>query len=77
MKSNITIPSNLMPDSPEYKPEYRYVPGDYVGRIYPSVVDVRSVRDYLSPQQVVELEQYLVCGRCGKTCAGTCSDSPS
>jgi len=73
MNSTLAISSNLMPEDPKYKPEYRYVPGDYVGRIYPNVVDVRSMREYLSEQQIIELQQYLVCSRCGKTCAGTCT----
>ena len=72
MISNLLIFSNLMPDDPKYKPEYKYIPGDYVGKIYLIAVDVRSIRQHLSQQQIIELEQYLVCNICGKTCAGTC-----
>jgi len=73
MSSNLTIFSNLMPDDdPRYKPEYRYIPGDYVGKIYPTAVDNRSIQQYLSQQQIVEFDQYLVCTKCGNTCAGTC-----
>lgn len=70
MSSDLTVSSNLMLDDAEHKPEYRFLPGDYVGKIYPDTVDVRS--NALSEQQMVELKMYLVCLRCGRTCAGTC-----
>jgi hypothetical protein len=72
MKSNLSVKSNLMLDDDERRPQYRYIPGDYVGEIYPQFVDVRVYESVLSKQQIIELEQYLVCVRCHRPCAGTC-----
>jgi hypothetical protein len=73
MISNITIRSNLMIDDDEHKPEYRYLPGDFVGVVYPGMIDVRVIERDLTPQQIVELKQYLICSVCHRMCAGTCS----
>ena len=55
----------------EKKIEYiKYIPGDYVGKIYPFMKDVRS-RDQLTKRQQIEMDQYLICLICGKACAGT------
>jgi hypothetical protein len=72
MKPNLAAKSNLMLDDDDHRPQYRYIPGDYVGRIYPQLVDVRVYESALTKQQIVELEQYLVCVRCHRPCAGTC-----
>lgn len=74
MTSNLTVSSNLMLDDAEHKPEYRFLPGDYVGKIYPTTVWVGSKE--LSDGQRIELEMYLVCLKCGRTCAGTCEMRP-
>ena len=71
MNSQLILFSNLMVDDDAHKPEYRFMPGDYVAQLYPVLADVRS-RNLLTPQQIVELEQYLVCVHCGRPCAGTC-----
>ncbi len=73
MKSNLAISSNLMivVEGQEDR-EYRFIPGDYVGKIYPHFIDSRSIDKYLTKKQVLELRQYLVCRRCHKPCAGTC-----
>ncbi len=75
MNANLYISSNLMIDDDEHKPEYRFIPGDYVGAIYPVVVDSRNVERDLSKRQRIELEQYLVCLICRQPCAGTCEYS--
>ena len=73
MKSNLSVLSNLMIDDKDHKPEYKFLPGDYVGRIYQHYVDVQAMNQFLTPKQIVELKQYLPCLKCGRTCAGTCS----
>ena len=72
MKSSLSLSSNLMIDDEEHRPEYRYLPGDYVGAIYPHLVDVRVAKDELTQRQLIELKQYLVCVYCRRPCAGTC-----
>lgn len=72
MDANLFISSNLMIDDDEHKPEWRFIPGDYVGAIYPEVVDSRNADRDLSVRQQVELKQYLVCLICRRPCAGTC-----
>ncbi|MFI5253468.1 MAG: hypothetical protein ACHQQQ_13670 [Bacteroidota bacterium] len=71
-KSNLQVASNLMIDDDHHKPEYQYLPGDYVGQIYAQYVDPAISAKYLTKRQLVELEQYLPCLICGKACAGTC-----
>jgi hypothetical protein len=72
MKSNLSIRSNLMIDDEAHKPEYKYLPGDYVGQIYPETVDSRVIHTKLSNQQLIEYKQYLECLICRMPCAGTC-----
>ena len=73
MRSSIGIASNLMivAEGKEDR-EYRYIPGDYVGRIYPQYIDSRTIDKYLSKKQIIEFRQYLACHKCHKPCAGTC-----
>jgi hypothetical protein len=72
MNSNLSVKSNLMLDDEQHRPQYRYIPGDYIGKIYRQLVDVRVYESALTKQQIIELEQYLVCVRCHRPCAGTC-----
>lgn len=72
MESNLHIRSNLMVCDEEHQPEYKYMPGDYIGQIYPKFMDGRVIERYLTRQQIIEYEQYLVCLICGIPCAGTC-----
>jgi hypothetical protein len=76
-KSNISIRSNLILDDEEYKPIYKFIPGDYVGEIYPELVDRRNITNDLSKSQQIEHEQYLVCLLCNSPCAGTCQKNYS
>lgn len=49
------------------------LPGDFAVQVYRSFWPNKEViRKRLTPAQLIEYEQYLVCGRCGRTCAGTC-----
>ncbi len=75
MNSNLAVRSNLMLDDENHREYHRYLPGDFVKQVYPNMVDVRSIRDYLSPQQIIEHQQYLICTICGRPCAGTCVSS--
>jgi len=72
MISNLSVRSNLMLDDDQHQPQYRYLPGDFVKEVYPNLVDVRVYQQALTKKQIVELEQYLVCIRCHRACAGTC-----
>jgi len=72
MKSNVNIRSNLMIDDEAHKPEYKYLPGDYIGQIYPGKIDSRVIDRELSRQQIIEYDQYLECLICRKPCAGLC-----
>ena len=71
MNSQLMLYSNLMVDDDEHRPAYRFMPGDYLPIVFPEFRDVQK-RNALTPQQLVELDQYLVCVRCGRKCAGTC-----
>lgn len=74
--SNLRLRSNLMPLSLIPKgEEHRFLPGDYVGLAYPEFVDRRVIDRYLTPKQIDEYEQVLICVKCGKACAGTCTET--
>lgn len=71
--SNLCLKSNLMlvERVPKYE-EYRFLPGDYISQAYPEYTDRRLINRYLSPEQIHEYEQIIVCIHCKKACAGTC-----
>ena len=71
-RSDLKVLSNLMWDTPENHPHYRFMPGDLVGEIYREFVNPESMHRTLTPQQRREYEQYLPCLLCGRQCAGTC-----
>lgn len=73
MDSNLAVRSTLMLDDEAHTPQYRYIPGDYVRAIYPELADVRVYETALTKTQIIEMKQYLVCIRCRRPCAGTCS----
>lgn len=70
-RSDLRLFSNLMLDDEHHKPEYKYMPGDYVKVVCPEFRDKRTWVD-LSSQQIAELLFYVVCARCNRACAGTC-----
>ena len=74
MKSNLMVSSNLMIDDENHKSQnhYLYIPGDYVSQIYRELANVHVAERRLSPRQLIERDQYLVCLKCHKPCAGTC-----
>ena len=72
MQSNLDIQSNLMIEDENHRPEYKYLPGDFVSQVYPEKVDRRVINRELIPRQIIEYEQYLVCTICKRPCAGTC-----
>lgn len=72
MTSNLLVKSNLMLDDNEHRPQYRFIPGDYVRKIYPELADNQVSETELSKQQRIEWDQYLDCARCRRRCAGTC-----
>jgi len=73
MEPNLTVTSNLMiVVEGQDDREYRYVPGDYIGQIYPNFIDSRNIDKYLTKKQIIEFRQYLICHKCHKPCAGTC-----
>lgn len=71
-KSNISCRSNLVLDDHAFQPVYKFIPGDFVGEIYPELVDRRNLAGNLSKCQQIEHEQYLTCLLCNSPCAGTC-----
>ena len=73
MKSDVAVCSKLMRDDEDHRPQYRYIPGDYVRAVYPQLADVRVYESVLTENQITEMRQYLLCVRCGRPCAGTCS----
>lgn len=75
MKSNLNIKSNLMIDDAKHQNERRWLAGDLRVQIYPEFKDVRVIQSKLSPEQIIEYRQYLVCQKCKRTCAGTCEVS--
>lgn len=72
MTSNLSVRSNLMLDDEQHKTQHRYLPGDFVKEVYPNLVDTRVYEQELTKVQIIELQQYLVCIRCHRPCAGTC-----
>ncbi len=70
--TNLDIRSNLVVDNEKYRPVSRFMPGDYVAKVYPEKVDARVINNELTQSQIIEYEQYLVCSLCGRTCAGNC-----
>jgi hypothetical protein len=77
MKSQLQVFSNLMPDEPDNRPHYRFMPGDLVGQIYKEFVNPECMHQCLTPKQQKEYLQYLPCLLCGRTCAGTCGLRPA
>ena len=71
--SNVSIRSNVMLDDAHHHQKYLYLPGDFAAQVYPECRDVRTAELYLSPEQLVEKRQYIVCIRCRRPCAGTCA----
>ena len=61
-----------MIDDSVHKPIIKYLPGDFLAQVYPEKVDRRLIERELTPRQIKEYEQYLICLKCGRTCAGTC-----
>lgn len=51
---------------------HKFLPGDLVRLVYPDKCDVRVISRYLTERQIHEVQEYMVCRLCGRTCAGTC-----
>jgi hypothetical protein len=71
--SNVSIRSNVMLDDAQHQQKYRYLPGDFAAQVYAECRDARTTEYYLTPQQLIEKMQYLICIRCRRPCAGTCT----
>lgn len=73
-RSNLAVFPNVMLAQSTAFEEIRFLPGDLAVQVYKASLMGRpdSIRRYLSPGQVVEYEQYLVCSLCRRPCAGTC-----
>lgn len=69
--SNLSIRSNLMVDDEAHLPRDQYLPGDFLYLVKPWIFDRRVSGDF-THEQLMEYERYLVCGLCGRTCAGIC-----
>lgn len=77
MRSNVKAVSNLMIDDEHRHPQERYLPGDFFAQIYPDRLNPEYCHQWMTQQQIREYKQYLVCGLCHRTCAGTCGLRPS
>lgn len=73
---NVDLVPNVMVAKERPADEIAELAGDLAVRIYkkdwPNPAVVRAM---LTDVQYVEYEQYMVCLRCGKPCAGTCDGS--
>ncbi len=72
-ESNLSICSNLMLDDDDHRPQHRFLPGDFVGKVYPECADARAMHRNLTQEQIAVMMEALVCNACGKPCAGTCA----
>ena len=70
LKSNLMIRSNVMVEGQANK--YKFVPGDLIIQLFPEWSDNRVIAKHLSPQQIEEYQESLICLLCKKPCIGTC-----
>jgi hypothetical protein len=70
--SNVGVVPNVVLDV--NSPVIRYLPGDFAVLVYkPLWISVEVIKKNLTGTQYNEYLQYLVCVRCRRPCAGTCS----
>lgn len=77
MKANIQAASNIMIEDEGHRLQERFIPGDFFAQIYPDRLNPEFFHQWLTERQIREYKQYLVCGLCHRTCAGTCGLRPS
>jgi len=70
--SNLQILSNMMIDDLAHKEQRKYIPGDLFKELYPLDASVQCRKWTMTPQQIIESQQYVPCLRCGRQCMGTC-----
>lgn len=74
LRSNVNIVPNVMVDGLTGGEEIRALPGDFAVQVYRRWYSSKeSLRQVLTDEQWEEHLQYLVCFRCNRPCAGTCS----
>jgi hypothetical protein len=76
MRSNIQVKSNIMIDDENHRPHEKHIPGDFFAQINPDRLHPEFFHQWLTERQIWEYKEYLVCGLCGRTCAGTCGLRP-
>jgi len=72
MRANILVASNIMIDDDQHRPHEKHIPGDLFAQMYPDRLHPEYFHNWLTERQIREYKQYLVCGLCHRTCAGTC-----
>lgn len=71
--ANVALRPNVMTVSKRQHDEIAHLPGDFAVQIYRVWwTSPATIRTNLTPLQLIEYEQHLVCHRCGRPCAGTC-----
>lgn len=72
--SNVRIVANVMVDEPSRMPALQWVPGELRAEmLHPWQRQKDIIVRYLTPRQMQEYENHLVCIRCGRRCVGSCS----
>jgi hypothetical protein len=73
---NVSVMANVMTVQARAEDDIAYLPGDLAAKVYGHLwLTPKGIRKHLTPHQLVEYEQYLVCLRCSRPCAGTCDSS--
>ncbi len=73
---NVAVTPNVMIEQRSLDAMIRYLPGDFAVAVYRSSWNSPEMaRELLTREQMIEYEQYLICIRCSRPCAGTCGQS--
>ena len=72
-EANVRVLPNVILDS-GVDSTIPHLPGDFAVLVYKRLwISVALIKKNLTDDQYAEYLQYLVCGLCGRPCAGTCS----
>jgi hypothetical protein len=73
---NVSVSPNVMVETPEGTQDLHALPGDFAFAVYKRFWPTpESARQAMTPKQYQEYQQYQVCLRCNRPCAGTCDRS--
>lgn len=73
-ETNLSLQPNVMLMPQEDTEQLRYLPGDFAMQVYRRTLLSRPglAEEYLTGRQRMEYQQYLICSKCGRPCAGKC-----